>query len=68
MGEANAEVGTSDDGVDIGTLLEVPEGQRLEVDDPAQEDPNDDEGGDVSDVPDGEVVRLSTADLDELEG
>lgn len=54
---------------DIGDVLEVPEDQRLD-EDPGDE-PNDDEGIDLfkleATVPDGDVVRLSTADLDERE-
>lgn len=46
---------------DIGTILEVPEDQRLDVD-PDDEPANEDEGVDMSQVPDGEVVKLSTAE------
>ena len=56
--------------VDTGDFLEVPEDQRLD-EDPGDE-PNPDEGLTLDDleaaVPDGDVVRLSTADLDEREG
>lgn len=50
---------------DIGTLMEVPKSQQLDVDDPSFEDANVDEFADLSSVPDGEVVVLSTAHLDE---
>ena len=57
---------TSDDGVDTGTYLEVPEDEQLDHDDPAHEDANDDEMQvDFSDVSEGEYVELSTASLDE---
>lgn len=53
--------------IDTGTLLEVPPSEQLEVDNPEFEDANEDEYFDVSDVPDGEIVVLSTASLDEEE-
>lgn len=57
----------TDDNVDTGTFLDVPEGDRLDYDDVEFEDPNEDEGWDMSNVPDGEIVELSTAFLDEEE-
>jgi hypothetical protein len=51
--------------IDTGVLLEVPKSQQLEEDDPAYEDDNEDQFTDLSGVPDGEVVTLSTAHLDE---
>jgi hypothetical protein len=51
--------------IDTGVLLEVPKSQQLDEDDPAYEDDNEDQFTDLSGVPDGEVVTLSTADLDE---
>lgn len=54
----------SEDEQDIGTILEVPEDQRLDVD-PDDEEPNEDEGHDVSQVPDGEIYKLSTAEEDD---
>jgi hypothetical protein len=66
--ESNAPELTSDDGVDTGTYLEVPEDQQLDADDPAHEDPNLDEMvTDFSDVPEGEYVTLDTAGLDDDE-
>lgn len=56
---------------DIGDILHVPEDQRLDVDDTPDNEVNEDEfQTDFSDVPDGEVVELSTAHLDddELDG
>lgn len=52
---------------DIGDLLEVPKAQRLDVDDASFEDANEDEFADLSSVPDGELVTLSTASLDDPE-
>lgn len=51
--------GMTDTGVDIGTLLEVPEGQRLDVDDVRLDEMNEDEYADLSSVPDGQVVVLT---------
>lgn len=53
---------------DTGDLLEVPEDQRLDVDDHLPEEDNVDQFADVSDVPDGEYVELSTASEDEPVG
>jgi hypothetical protein len=50
---------------DIGDVLEVPRDQRLAIDDHLPSEVNDDEFADLSSVPDGEVVVLSTAHLDE---
>lgn len=55
----------SDQQIDIGDLLEVPEDQRLERDDDIASERNDDEWSDLSSVPDGVPVTLSTADLDD---
>lgn len=49
---------------DTGDLLEVSKEERLSEDDPAHEDPNTDEFADLSSVPDGEVIYLSTAKRD----
>jgi hypothetical protein len=59
------EAQTSDGGVDTGTLLEVPESAQKDYDDFLEEEVNEDEFVDYSDVPDGDVVELSTANLDE---
>lgn len=54
---------------DTGDFLEVPEDQRLEVDDPEHEEPNEDEFVDYAPItPDGDYVELSTADEDEPVG
>lgn len=53
---------------DTGDLLEVPEDQRLDVDDHLPEEDNVDQFADVSDVPDGEYVELSTSSEDEPVG
>lgn len=53
----------TDEAEDIGDYLEVPEGERRDVD-PAPEY-NADAGFDVNVVPDGEYVELSTSDGDE---
>lgn len=50
---------------DIGDVLEVPEDQRLDIDDYPDDEVNADEFTDLSDVPEGEPVDLSTASLDE---
>ena len=48
---------------DIGTILEVPEDQRLDVD--PNPEYNADAGFDVNVVPNGEYVDLSTSGEDE---
>ena len=50
---------------DIGDYLEVPEDQRAAVDDHPVEEVNLDEFTDLSGVPEGEYVELSTAGDDE---
>lgn len=53
---------------DIGDHLEVPAEERLDVDDYVKVEANEDEMiFDFSDVPDGEIVELSTATPDEYE-
>ena len=52
---------------DIGEALAVPEEERLEVDDYVESEVNEDEGADLSGVPDGEYHELSTATPDEFE-
>lgn len=53
---------------DTGDLLEVPVKDRLEEDDFVLEEVNEDEHRtDFTDVPDGNVVTLSTAYLDDDE-
>lgn len=53
---------------DTGDLLDVPESDRLKDDDAPEEERNEDEGQtDFSGEPAGEVVELSTANLDEEE-
>ena len=51
---------------DTGDHAEVPEDERLDEDDYVEEEVNEDEHNyDFSDVPDGEEVELSTANLDD---
>lgn len=50
---------------DIGDYLEVPEDQREDVDPPAEY--NADAGFDIEVVPDGVVLELSSATIDETE-
>ena len=59
MGEAYTEL------QDIGDFLEVPEDQRYEVDEADPEQENEDQFADLSHVPDGDYVVLSTASDDE---
>lgn len=59
MGEAYTEL------QDTGDFLEVPEDQRYDIDDPDHEDANEDEFADLSHIPDGDYVVLSTASDDE---
>jgi hypothetical protein len=53
---------------DTGELLAVPPEERLEVDDHLPSEDNEDQFADVSGVPDGEYVELSTASEDEPVG
>lgn len=53
---------------DTGELLEVPEDQRLDEDDYLPEEDNEDAFADLSSVPDGKYVKLSTASDDEPVG
>lgn len=59
-------VAKTDDDMDIGFFLDVPEEQRSEVD-PSPEY-NADAGFDINVVPDGVYVELSTADPKEPMG
>lgn len=47
---------------DTGTIMHVPEDQRLEVDDSPPGEINADQYADLAGVPLGEVVTLSTAE------
>lgn len=53
---------------DTGDLLAVPREERLDHDDHLPEEDNVDQFADVSDVPDGQYVQLSTASDDEPVG
>lgn len=53
---------------DTGDLLAVSREERLDHDDYLPEEDNIDQFADVSDVPDGEYVELSTASDDEPVG
>lgn len=53
---------------DTGEVLEVPENERLDHDVYFPEEDNEDAFADLSNVPDGEYVELSTASQDEPVG